>query len=443
MLPALLVIAGTLILGEVSPLSAQVEVACNIGSLPRQAANFKLRGARLLRLKRNEEALACFQEALKDNRAKQDPEVWNGFGVALARLNRPTEAIAAYNQAISIKNGVVIDRINRVGNSNRLTPGDYYIFWFNKGTALGDLRRYDDALAALDKAIRLRSSYGPAWFYRGVYLRLLGRNREAAAAYTKATALAPNLSYVLSYREQIADDDYLFWQGQGVGFTRIGRYREAKVAFQRSERVRLAQPNQENTRTSAEIENFQFYYAGVSFLDAGDRTQALAAFDRAVKVKPDFSEGWHARGNVLSSMGKHREAIASYDQALKYDPTLHNSWFERGLSFSRLRQPQLALSSYRKATEIASNFAEAWHNSGRIHYAARRFPEALRAFDQAIAGMPLRGGIEPYESLFGRSVTLFAMRRYAEARVAANETLKLKPGFRGAVDLLNRLARLR
>lgn len=426
---------GLISLGIVPP--AQAEVVCNIGSAPRQAANYKVRGGRLLRVKSNEEALACFKEALKDSRAKQDPEVWNGYGVALARLNRPSEAIAAYDQAISIKNGMVIDRINRVGNSNRLEPSDYYIFWFNKGTAQGDLGRYEDALATLAKSISLRRNYGPAYFYQGVYLRRLGRSREAAAAYIKATALAPDLSYVLSYREQIADDDYLFWQGQGVGYTRIGRYKEAKKAFQRSEEVRQAQSG--DSRTNAEIDNYQFYYAGVNYLDANDLPQALAAFDQAVKVKPDFAEGWHARGNVLSSMGKYQEAIASYDQALKYDPALHNSWFEKGLSYSRLKQPQQALVSYGKATEIASNFAEAWHNSGRIHYDARRFPQALRAFELAISGTPLRGGIEPYESLFGKSVTLFAMKRYNEARVAVNATLKLKPDFKGALDLRNRL----
>jgi tetratricopeptide (TPR) repeat protein len=437
-----LAIAGTLLtsLGLYIPEtihSQGIDRACDIGSLPSQAANYKLRGSSLLRLRKHEEAIDCFKKALKAPRGDQDPEVWNGLGVALARSKRFEEAIAAYDQAIRIRDGVVVDRVSRLGNSNRLQPQDYYIFWFNKGTALGDLSKYEEALAAIGKSISLRNNYGPAWFYRGVYLRRLGRNAEAAIAYTKATAFAPQLSYTLLYREQIAEDDYLFWQGQGVGYTRIGRYKEARAAFRRSEEVRQAQPN--TAPNTASQENYERYYEGVRFLDEGNNEKALIAFDQSIQVKPDFAEGWHARGNVLENLGRYKEAIASYDQALKFDPNLHNSWFERGIVYSRLKQPQEALNSYRKATEIASNFAEAWHNSGRILYDLNRYPEALTAFNRAIEGDPLRGGIEPYESLFGKSVTLYALKRYPEATVAVNETLKLNPNFKSAISLRDRL----
>lgn len=444
LLPQLLKVAIAGILFTATDLSIPTSaysldvITCDIGSLPPQAANYKLRGSRLLALRKHEEALDCFKIALKDDRASNDPEVWNGLGVSLARLGNFEEAIAAYDKAISIRNGVVIDRINRVGNSNRLEPEDYYIFWFNKGTALGDLNRNEDALVALNKSINLKANYGPAWFYRGVYLRKLGRNNEAAIAYTRATAFAPELSYTRLYREQITENDFLFWQGQGVGFTRIGRYKEARAAFKRSEEIRKAQPNPIATQP-----NYDLYYEGVKYLDEGNNQQALIAFEQSTKIQPDFAEGWHARGNVFANLGRHKEAIASYDQAIKFDPNLHNSWFERGISYSRLRQPQQALSSYRKATEIAGNFAEAWHNSGRILYDQNRLPEALRAFNMAIAGEPLRGGIDRYESLFGKSVTLFALKRYPEARVAVNETLRLNSNFKGAIALRDRLKNIR
>lgn len=423
------------ILSTPDVIRSQSVIACDIGSLPRQAANYKLRGSRSLRLNNNEEALDCFRQAVADRRGDRDPEVWNGLGVSLARLRMFEEAIAAYDRAIGIRNGVVVDRVNRKGDSNRLQPQDYYIFWFNKGTALGDLNKSEEALVTLNKSISLRSDFGPAWFYRGVYLRRLGRNNEASIAYTKATAFAPELSYPKLYKEQILADDFLFWQGQGVGYTRIGRYKEARAAFTRSEEIRQTQPN----IAVASQENFVFYYEGVRFLDEGNNEKALAAFDRSTQVKPDFAEGWHAKGNVFASLGRYQEAISSYDQAIKYDSNLHNSWFERGTTYSRLKQSDRALSSYRRATEIAGNFAEAWHNSGRILYDQNRYPEALTAFNRAIEGEPLRGGVDRYESLFGKSVTLFAMKRYPEASVAVNETLRLNPNFKGAIALRDRL----
>jgi len=416
---------------------SQVVVACDIGSLPQQPGNYKTRGGRLLSLRQNEEALDCFKKALADPRANKDPEVWNGFGVALARLKMFDDAIAAYDRAIGIKDGELVDRIDRLGNSNRLRSQDYYIFWFNKGTALGDLTNNDEAIVALNKSISLKGDYGPAWFYRGIYLRRLGRNSEAAISYTKATAFAPELSYTLLYREQITEDDFLFWQGRGVGYTRIGRYKDARAAFKRSEEIRQSQPNNAGT----DQENFALYYEGVKFLDEGKNDLALAAFKQSTQINPDFAEGWHAQGNVFANLNRHKEAIASYDKAIKFDPNLHNSWFERGISYSRLKQSQQALNSYQKATAIAPNFSEAWHNSGRILYDLNRYPEALQAFNLAIAGDPLRGGVERYESLFGKSVTLFALKRYSDATVAVNKTLQLNPSFKGAMALRDRLKR--
>ncbi len=434
-----LAIAGILVAvsGLFSPSQIRAEAACDLGSVPPRPANYKLKGGGLLRLNKNEEALSCFKKTLEDKTAAQDPEVWNGLGVSLARLKMFNEAITAYNRAIEIRNGVLIDRGYRQKQRNRLQPQDYYIFWFNKGTALGDLTQNEAALAAIDKSLELKANYGPAWFYRGVYLRRLGRNAEAASAYTKATAFAPQLSYILLYREQVSADDYLFWQGQGLGYGRINRYKDARAAIKRSEEIRQARPD-----LAATTENYTFYYEGIKFSDEGNPQKALVAFERSTQIKPDFAEGWHAQGNVLNSLGRYKDAIAAYDQALKFDPNLHNSWFERGVSYSRLKQPQQALKSFMTAHKIANNFAEAWHNSARILYDMNRFSEALTAFDAAIAGEPLRGGVERYESFFGKSVTLLALRRYPEAIAATDTTLRLNPGFKPALALRQRLKSL-
>lgn len=52
-------------------------------------------------------------------------------------------------------------------------------------------RRYEQALALLDKALSQDSNNAALWAHRGLVLRDAGRRAEARAAYDKAAALAP------------------------------------------------------------------------------------------------------------------------------------------------------------------------------------------------------------------------------------------------------------
>ena len=47
--------------------------------------------------------------------------------------------------------------------------------------------------------------------------------------------------------------------------------------------------------------------------------EALASYDRALKVRPDFAEALFNRGDTLHELGRFEEALASYDRALRYD----------------------------------------------------------------------------------------------------------------------------
>ncbi len=51
-------------------------------------------------------------------------------------------------------------------------------------------------------------------------------------------------------------------------------------------------------------------------LDEKDYEGAIASYDKALKIKPDYDVAWYNRGVVLYTLGKLEEAIASFDKAL-------------------------------------------------------------------------------------------------------------------------------
>ncbi len=61
--------------------------------------------------------------------------------------------------------------------------------WCNKGVALGNQNRLEEALDCLEEALRLKPDYAEAWYNRGVALEKLGRWKQALAAYERARAL--------------------------------------------------------------------------------------------------------------------------------------------------------------------------------------------------------------------------------------------------------------
>uniref|UniRef100_UPI0011788002 CHAT domain-containing protein n=1 Tax=Calothrix rhizosoleniae TaxID=888997 RepID=UPI0011788002 len=148
---------------------------------------------------------------------------------------------------------------------------DYHEAWYNRGLALGNLGKYEQAIVSWDKALEIKPDYHKAWYNRGLDLGNLGRYEQAIASWDKALEIKPD------YHEA--------WCNRGLDLGNLGRYE-----------------------------------------------QAIASFDKAVAIKPDLHLAWYNRGNALGNLGKYEPAIASYDKALAIKPDLHLAWIGRGIA---------------------------------------------------------------------------------------------------------------
>ena len=63
------------------------------------------------------------------------------------------------------------------------------IIWYNKGIALGNLTRFDEALEAFEKAIELDPKNVGAWSSKGFALDNLGEAEDSIQAYKRAHEL--------------------------------------------------------------------------------------------------------------------------------------------------------------------------------------------------------------------------------------------------------------
>jgi tetratricopeptide (TPR) repeat protein len=59
----------------------------------------------------------------------------------------------------------------------------------------------------------------------------------------------------------------------------------------------------------------------VALMAMGSADEAMAHFDRVLKMDPDNAEAWGKRGTALESQGKFQEALPYLEKALKLKPT--------------------------------------------------------------------------------------------------------------------------
>lgn len=66
---------------------------------------------------------------------------------------------------------------------------NYAYAWNNKGMALRNLGKYDEAIECYDRAIKIDPNYAEAWNNKGVSLRKLGQQKDADRCFAKAIEL--------------------------------------------------------------------------------------------------------------------------------------------------------------------------------------------------------------------------------------------------------------
>ena len=79
---------------------------------------------------------------------------------------------------------------------------------------------------------------------------------------------------------------------------------------------------------------------------------AIANYDRAIALQPDFAEPHKGRGDALQRQCRYEEAVSSYDRAIALNPGLGGLWNNRGVALQNLRQLEAAEESFRRAVDL-------------------------------------------------------------------------------------------
>jgi tetratricopeptide (TPR) repeat protein len=118
-----------------------------------------------------------------------------------------------------------------------------------------------------------------------------------------------------------------------------------------------------------------------------DWTAAEREFQRAIQIKPN-TPFRHGYAMLLSMSGHHNHAVAEIKLAEQYDPLNLTLKVIAGLLFAYARRDAWAMEQLQNAAALDANVSIVHWATGVAHHHARRFDEAIIAFQKARAISP-------------------------------------------------------
>ncbi|MCC5660225.1 tetratricopeptide repeat protein [Nostoc sp. XA010] len=194
----------------------------------------------------------------------------------------------------------------------------------------------------------------------------------------------------------------------------------SNLAVQSSNSPGIIERHGDNPVTQAQ----GWFYQGLSQAKTGDLLGAIASYDQAIKLQPEFSEYWFNRGLTLFHLERFDEAIASYETATRLKPDFYKAWYNRGGTLGELGYFEEAIASFDKAIEIKPDYQEAWSSKGLALLKLGWLPEAISSYDQALHLEP-----EDQENWYHRGIALAVSEQFAEAIISYDKALEINPEY--------------
>ena len=332
-----------------SRLLAAVQIALCSGGLLAQGPDEALAEAARQRAAGNPAAaLASLDDALASYPA--NPLLHFNRGVALADEKRYEEAIEA------LRRGLALDAAQAEA---RLTLAKVLVTSHQYEQALAEIDRYTDLAGAVSQSF-------DELYVRGLALRHLNRLEDSEAALRAALDVDPghadalfNLGAVMVKRGEPGEAVAYLRKAAGLAPSR------ADVRYQLSQALRRAG---DRAGAQRELDEFQRLRAGQQQAD-----QVSILMQRAERSM---------------SMGRADEAKELFQQVIRQDANNVSAHLHLGLAYEQLGRGPLAEAMFRKVLELRPDHADAHLNLGLKLAASGRFEAALASMREALRLAP-------------------------------------------------------
>jgi tetratricopeptide (TPR) repeat protein len=259
------------------------------------------------------------------------------------------------------------------------SQSNWAVAHYEHGLALSRLERRDDAIAALRRAVTLRPDMPDAWRALADQLTISGDLVGADACYgqhIKASTRDPRLlgaasalcennipvaeSLLRAHLKDYPTDVAAIRMFAEVA-ARLGRLRDAETLLQRC--LELA-PSFHAARHNYALVLFRQNKAG----------QALSEIDRLFAAEPDNPGHLNLKAAVLARIGELEESVEIYADLLANHPEQPKIWMSYGHALKTAGREAQSVAAYQKSIELLPSLGEAYWSLANLK--TTRFTDA-------------------------------------------------------------------
>ncbi|WP_019502011.1 tetratricopeptide repeat protein [Pseudanabaena sp. PCC 6802] len=289
------------------------------------------------------------------------------------------EAIAAYSQALQFQPND--DLVAKVSS--------------NLGDALYNVNRRLEALSQYEKAIVLQPDAVRANWMLGCIAEEQGWIEIALQYYRKAMTLDPAFFTPQSHVSvgKLLQERNFYTEAANFFNTALRLQPDYADAYHAMGNLLLAQGDVEaasqlyDRAEMVEIDLItakQYNDLGVACINQNKLDLAIAHFQKAIQIKPDYADAHCNLGNTFLQQHNLRDAIICYQEALNIDPNFEEVYYNLGTSLAELNRLDEAIAFLHAAITVNPNFADAHYNLASALVKMNERDLALMAYQRAI-----------------------------------------------------------
>lgn len=116
--------------------------------------------------------------------------------------------------------------------------------------------------------------------------------------------------------------------------------------------------------------------------------EALADFDKAIGMRPNYFRAYNNRANVYFGLGQNEKAIADYTKTLELEKNDVKALSNRGAAYFQLKKYNEAMSDLDRALTLDPNHDNSLRNRGVLNFTVGRHEQAVKDFTNYLKMFP-------------------------------------------------------
>src|SRR4029077_12763789 len=123
---------------------------------------------------------------------------------------------------------------------------------------------------------------------------------------------------------------------------------------------------------------------GFCYMNDGDEKMAIADFEKAIEINPNYFDGYENIGLIWYDKGEFQKAIDWYSKSIKVNPASANAFAKRGSSYTYIGEFGKATDDLKLAIELAPKDVLNWQYLAQLYQQQGMIKKTLETVEKCI-----------------------------------------------------------